>query len=112
MQLQLLVSSAAYLGKHGLEAGAGLGVQAPGHVARGALQVLLALPPAHLLCLLDEGVVGGPHPLQEEVVPVQELAVALQQVHGYGQHPPQDVRKPVPQLHNPTHGLLCCPGVK
>ena len=74
-------------------------MEAPGDVSGGAHEVLLALAPAHLLGLLNEGMVGGAHPLQEEVVPIQELAVALEQVHGYGQHAPQDVGKAVPQLH-------------
>jgi len=77
-------------------------VQAPGDVARGALQVLLALAPAHLLSLLYEGMVRGTHPLQEKVMPIQELAIPLQEVHGYGQHAPQDVGKPVSQLHTHT----------
>ena len=89
----------SYLRQHGLEAGPGLGVQAPGDVAGGALQVLLALAAAHLLSLLYEGMVRSTHPLQEDVMPIQELAIPLQQVHGYGQHAPQDVCKPVSQLH-------------
>ena len=87
-----------HLGEHGFEAGPGLGVQGPGDVAGGALKVFLAFASAHLLSLLYEGMVGGAHPLQEQVVAIQELAVALQEVHGDGQHPPQDVGKPVPQL--------------
>lgn len=79
-------------------------MQAPGDIAGGAHQVFLALASAHLLGLLDEGVVGSPYPLQEKVVPIQELAVALEQVHGNGQHPPQNVGKAVPQLH--TQSLL------
>lgn len=74
-------------------------MEAPGHISGGAHEVLLALASAHLLSLLDEGMVGGAHPLQEEVMPVQELAVSLKQVHGYGQHAAQDVGEAVPQLH-------------
>ncbi len=92
----------SYLGQHGLEAGSGLGVQAPRDIAGGALQVLLALAAAHLLSLLYEGMVRSTHPFQEEVMPIQELAVPLQQVHGYGQHAPQDVCKAVSQLHTHT----------
>ena len=74
-------------------------MKAPGDISGGAHEVLLALATAHLLSLLNEGMVGSAHPLQEEVMPIQELAVALEQVHSYGQHPPQDVCKAVPQLH-------------
>lgn len=97
------------LGQHGLQAGPGLGVEAPSDISGGAHQVLLALAPAHLLSFLDESMVGCTHPLQEEVMPIQELAVPLKQVHGDGQHAPQDVGKAVPQLHV-THTLLWPPG--
>ena len=86
------------LRQHGLEARSGLGMEAPGDISGGAHQVLLAFAPAHLLSFLNEGMIGGAHPLQEEVMPIQELAVSLKQVHGYGQHAPQDVGKAVPQL--------------
>ena len=75
-------------------------MKAPGDISGGAHEVLLALAPAHLLGFLNEGMVGGAHPLQEEVMPIQELAVALKQVHSYGQHPPQDMGKAVTQLHD------------
>lgn len=82
-------------------------MEAPSDISGGAHQILLALAPAHLLSLLNERVVGGTHPLQEQVMPIQELAVALKQVHGYGQHAPQDVGKAVPQLHV-THPAWPC----
>ena len=75
-------------------------MKAPGDISGGAHEILLALAAADLLGLLNEGVVGGAHPLQEEVMPIQELAVTLEQVHGYGQHPPQDVGEAVPQLQD------------
>lgn len=59
-------------------------MQTPGDVAGGALQIFLALASAQLLCLLNEGMVRGTHPLQEQVMAIQELAVPLQEVHGYG----------------------------
>ena len=94
------VYNVPYLGQHGLEAGSGLGMQTPGDVSCGALQVLLALPSAQLLSFLYESMVGGPNPLEEQVMPIQELAVPLQQVHCDGEHPSQDVGKPVAQLHS------------
>ena len=42
--------------------------------------------------------VGGAHAAQEQVVAVQELPVALQQVHRDWQHPPQHVAEPEAQL--------------
>ncbi|KAA6418738.1 MAG: hypothetical protein FRX49_11391 [Trebouxia sp. A1-2] len=62
-------------------------------------KVLLALAPAHLLSLLYKGMVGSTYPLQKEVMPIQELAIPLQEVHGYGQHAPQDVCKPLHCKH-------------
>ena len=47
---------------------------------------------------VQEGVVGGAHALEEQVVAGQELRVALQQEHRDGQHAAQDVREAVPQL--------------
>lgn len=79
-------------------------MKAPCDISGGAHEILLALATAHLLGLLNEGMVGGAHPLQEEVMPIQKLAVALEQVHGYGQHAPQDVGKAVPQLRG-KHAL-------
>ena len=96
----------SYLRQHGFEAGSGLGVQAPGDIASGALEVLLALAAAHLLSLFYKGMVRSTHPLQEEVMPIQKLAIPLQEVHGYGQHAPQDVGKPVSQLQ--THTYTTC----
>ena len=85
--------------EHGLQRGSALCVQGPGHVAGGALQVFHALLAAFFLSALQEGVVGGPHALQEEVMAVQELAIALQQEHRDRQHAPEHVRKAVAQLH-------------
>ena len=73
-------------------------MQGPGDVAGGGLQVLEALAAAAALGLLEEGVVGGADTLQEQVVAVQELAVALQQVHRDGQHSAQHVQEAVAQL--------------
>ena len=89
----------AHLGKHGLETGPRFGVQAPGDVSCGAHEVLLAFASAGALSLIDEGVVGGAHTLQEQVMAVQELAVPLQEEHGDGQHAPQNVGKAVAKLH-------------
>ena len=100
LTLQVYAMRVAYLREHGFEAGSGLGVQAPSHISRSALQILLTLPSAHLLSLLYEGMIGGSYSFEEKVVAIQELAVALQQVHGDGQHAPQDVGKTVPQLHH------------
>ena len=50
------------------------------------------------LSVLQEGVVGGADPLEEQVVAGQELRVALQQEHRDRQHSPQDVREAVSQL--------------
>lgn len=94
------VCSVPYLGQHGLEAGSRLGMQTPGDISCGALQVLLALPSAQLLSFLYECMIGGPNPLEEQVMPIQELAVPLQQVHCDGEHPSQDVGKSVAQLHS------------
>ena len=93
----------SHLGEHGFEAGPGFSVQAPGHITRGAHEVLLALPSASALSLVYEGMVGGAHTLQEEVMAVQELAVPLQEEHGDGEHAPQDVGKAVAKLqaHSP-----------
>ena len=92
--------------EHGLEAGAALGVQRPGDVAGGGLQVLEALPAGGALGLLEEGVVGGADALQEQVVAVQELAVALQQEHRDGQHAAQHVQEAVAQLCTPRHACF------
>ena len=54
---------------------------------------------------VQEGVVGGAHALEEQVVAGQELRVALQQEHGDGQHAAQDVREAVPQLRAPDRCL-------
>ncbi len=51
--------------------------------------------PTHLV---DESVVGGPHPLQEEVVAAEALAVALQQKHGHRQQAAQHVGQAVAEL--------------
>lgn len=75
-------------------------MQAPGHVAGCAHEVLLALAPAGPLSLIDEGVVGGAHTLQEEVMAIQELAVPLQKEHGDGEHTPQNVGKAVAKLQH------------
>lgn len=75
-------------------------MQAPGHVAGRAHEVLLALAPAGPLSLIDEGVVGGAHTLQEEVMAIQELAVPLQKEHGDGEHTPQNVGKAVAKLQH------------
>ena len=61
---------------------------------------------------VQEGVVGGAHALQEQVVAGQELRVALQQEHRDGQHAAQDVREAVPQLRTPepclaVHCMQC-----
>lgn len=83
-------------------------MQAPGDVSSGALQVFQALGPAVLLGVLNEGMVRSTHSLQEQVVPVQELAVLLQEVHGNGQHPSQHVCKAVPQLQQHTQSWYYC----
>ena len=75
-------------------------MQTPGDISCGALQVLLALSSAQLLSFLYKRMIGGPNPLQEQVMPIQELAVPLQQVHCNGEHSPQDVGKSVAQLHS------------
>ena len=67
-----------HLGQHRFEARPGLGVQAPGHIAGCAHEVLLALPSACPLSLIDEGMVRGTDSLEEEVMAIQELAVPLQ----------------------------------
>ena len=52
---------------------------------------------------LEEGVVGGADAFEEEVVAVEELALALQQEHRYRQHAPQHVQEPVAQLRAGEH---------
>ncbi len=89
----------AHLGQHGFEAGPRFCVEAPGDVACGAHEILLALASAGTLGLINEGVVGGAHTLQEEVMAIQELAVPLKKEHGNGQHAPQDMGKAVAELH-------------
>ena len=42
----------------------------------------------YLLRFIDEGMEGSPHTFKEEVMPIEELAVLLEQVHGNGQHAP------------------------
>lgn len=99
----------AYFAEHGLEGGPALGVEAPGDVTRRGLQVLEALRAAALLDALDEAVEGAADALQEQLVPGQELAVPLQEIHRDRQHPPQDVREPVPELHaRPKDVFDCC----
>ena len=75
-------------------------MEAPGDVAGGAHEVFLAFAAAGALSLINEGMVGGAHTFQEQVMAVQELAVALQEEHGDGQHASQDVSKPVAQLQH------------
>ena len=63
------------------------------------------LPPdvrSYLLRLVNEGMEGGANTFEEEVMPIEELAVLLEQVHGNGQHAPKDVGEPVPQLQQYT----------
>lgn len=55
---------------------------------------------------LEEGVVGCADAFEEEVVPVEELAVALQQEHCDWQHAPQHVQEPVAQLHAQRNSIL------
>ena len=57
---------------------------------------------SYLLGFIDEGMKGGPHTFEEEVVTVEKLAILLEQVHGDGQHAPKDVGKSVPQLQQLT----------
>jgi hypothetical protein len=66
-------------------------------------------PPAALFKFVDERVIGSPHPLEEQVVAIEELAVLLQQVHGDGQHAPLHMRQPVAQLVQ--EGLKQVPGL-
>lgn len=75
-------------------------MQAPGYVSGSALQVLQAFPPARLLHVFYEVLERRADLLQEQVMPREALPILLQEEHGYGQHPPQDVCKSVPELQS------------
>ena len=64
--------------------------------------MLLPCVRSYLLRLVNEGMERGPHTFEEEVMPIEELAVLLEQVHGDRQHAPKDVGESVPQLQQYT----------
>ena len=64
------------------------------------LQVLHGFAAGVLLRVLDEGMVGGPHTLEEQVVAVKELAVLLQEGLAQSQRHPQQESDPPSRILN------------